>query len=209
MAEESAAIAETPDAKEAAIIDAARQTFLANGFDGASMDKIALTAGVSKRTVYNRFRSKEALFAAALLDTCRHMLPLNVDEIEDSLPVKEFLCQMAGTFLRGILSPEAIALRRIAAFEAARTPALGRAYLENGPQTLVAIAKPIMERAIARGDFYTDDVEKALWRLGGLLMEPLFTEVLMGQDPEDVEAAIAKQVDDACEAFFKIYGPSA
>ncbi len=35
---------------------------MVNGFVGASMDRIALRANVSKRTVYNHFPSKEVLF---------------------------------------------------------------------------------------------------------------------------------------------------
>ena len=41
------------DRKREAIIQAAIAEFRANGFDITSMDKIAATAGVSKRTVYN------------------------------------------------------------------------------------------------------------------------------------------------------------
>ncbi|WP_339430905.1 TetR/AcrR family transcriptional regulator [Pseudomonas sp. EA_65y_Pfl2_P78] len=51
------------DRKREAIIQAAIAEFRANGFEITSMDKIAATAGVSKRTVYNHFLSKEALFA--------------------------------------------------------------------------------------------------------------------------------------------------
>ena len=74
------------DEKEAAILEAALTTFLAKGYDAASMDTIALTAGVSKRTVYNRFRSKEELFAATIDESCRRILPVDVDTIEHSLP---------------------------------------------------------------------------------------------------------------------------
>lgn len=54
------------DRKRDAIIQAAIVEFRANGFDITSMDKIAATAGVSKRTVYNHFPSKEELFAEIL-----------------------------------------------------------------------------------------------------------------------------------------------
>jgi TetR/AcrR family transcriptional regulator, regulator of autoinduction and epiphytic fitness len=54
------------DRKRAAVIVAAIEEFLAAGFDGTSMDRIAARASVSKRTVYNHFPSKEALFAAIL-----------------------------------------------------------------------------------------------------------------------------------------------
>ncbi|PBJ21766.1 HTH-type transcriptional regulator RutR [Pseudomonas sp. ACN8] len=54
------------DRKRQAIIQAAINEFRENGFEITSMDKIAATAGVSKRTVYNHFPSKEELFAEIL-----------------------------------------------------------------------------------------------------------------------------------------------
>lgn len=48
------------DRKREAIIQAAIAEFRANGFEITSMDKIAATAGVSKRTVYNHFLAKRS-----------------------------------------------------------------------------------------------------------------------------------------------------
>ena len=52
--------------KRDAIIEAAIQVFQVEGYDRASMDRIAEVSGASKRTVYNHFTSKDALFQAAL-----------------------------------------------------------------------------------------------------------------------------------------------
>ncbi|MEL7487906.1 MAG: TetR/AcrR family transcriptional regulator [Pseudomonadota bacterium] len=194
------------DEKEAAIIDAARETFLSRGFDAASMDAIAMSAGVSKRTVYNRFRSKEDLFAAAILETCRRILPLDIENIEQSQPTEEFIRTTAITFLRGVFAPESIALRRIAAFESARKPALGRSYLEHGPRWMARNVAPMLARAAERGELDISDPEQAVWQLGALITEPLYTEILMGDDPEDRDAAIERQIDRGLAAFFKIYG---
>ncbi|MDH5516785.1 MAG: TetR/AcrR family transcriptional regulator [Gammaproteobacteria bacterium] len=49
------------DKKHAAIISAAKVAFKDQGVKASSMDKIAEMAGVSKRTVYNHFATKEAL----------------------------------------------------------------------------------------------------------------------------------------------------
>ncbi|MBI1365306.1 MAG: TetR family transcriptional regulator [Alphaproteobacteria bacterium] len=201
-----AAPAPVEDSKEAAIIEAARKVFLARGYDGASMDLIALTAGVSKRTVYNRFRSKEELFAAAIMETCRHILPVETTSIESSLPPEEFIREMARLFLHGVIEPEALALKRIAAFEAARSPALGEAYLRHGPRWMIKAYTPMLERLVARGALKVDDPERALWRLGAMLTEPLVTDVLMGQPPADLEAAIEWQIDSAVSAFMQLYG---
>lgn len=195
------------DKKTIAIVEAARQTFLARGFDAASMDQIALTAGVSKRTVYNRFRSKEELFGAAITETCAHILPLDVADIEASLPPDAFINALAKEFLRGVLAPDALSLRRIAAFEAERTPAIGKAYLENGPKWMVDQSAPILARLVEKGVFrQIDDVDEAIWQLGALITEPLYTRVLMGDAPDDLDAAINEQVSRGVAAFMKIYG---
>jgi TetR/AcrR family transcriptional regulator of autoinduction and epiphytic fitness len=54
------------DRKRAAILDAAVSEFRQSGYEATSMDRIAASAGVSKRTVYNHFPSKEVLFAQIL-----------------------------------------------------------------------------------------------------------------------------------------------
>ncbi|MDP3524882.1 MAG: helix-turn-helix domain-containing protein, partial [Hoeflea sp.] len=50
--------------REAIIIDAAEQVILSQGLGGASMAAIAQEAGMSKRTLYEVFESRAALFAA-------------------------------------------------------------------------------------------------------------------------------------------------
>jgi AcrR family transcriptional regulator len=50
------------------VLEAARRTFLARGYHGASIDAIALAAGFSKGVVYSQFGSKDDLFLALLAE---------------------------------------------------------------------------------------------------------------------------------------------
>ena len=52
--------------KRAAILAGATEVFRLEGFDAASMDRIAEVSSVSKRTIYNHFGSKDALFEAVV-----------------------------------------------------------------------------------------------------------------------------------------------
>ncbi|WP_157467232.1 TetR/AcrR family transcriptional regulator [Frankia sp. QA3] len=52
--------------KHAAITRAARRMFGRDGYSRTSIDAIATEAGVSTRTIYNHFESKEQLFSAVL-----------------------------------------------------------------------------------------------------------------------------------------------
>ncbi|MBT8471945.1 MAG: TetR/AcrR family transcriptional regulator [Marinicaulis sp.] len=193
------------DKKTAAIVGAARKMFLTKGFDAASMDEIALTASVSKRTVYNRFRSKEELFGAAIEQTCKSLVPVNMAEIDPTVPAEEFIKSLSIQFVEGLFQPDALSLRRIAAFEAERTPEIGRTYMEHGPQWMVDQCAPLLAKIAENSSLDIDDPKAALWQLGVLITEPLHTRLLMGAAPKDLPAAIAKQVDQGVRAFFKLY----
>jgi AcrR family transcriptional regulator len=75
------------------ILDAAYGLFWRQGFVRVSMDQIAERAKVTKRTLYQRFRSKDDLIAAALARSSelamdrleRFQLPANRDAMIDSI----------------------------------------------------------------------------------------------------------------------------
>lgn len=78
--------------KATQILNGALQEFLARGYAGTSMDRVAATAGVSKPTVYNHFQDKEGLFRALVQKIARErfQLKFNLESfdgpLEDSLP---------------------------------------------------------------------------------------------------------------------------
>lgn len=55
-------------ASSARIISAARRHFFAHGFRGVTMDDVAAELGMSKKTLYARFSSKEEIIQAVLLN---------------------------------------------------------------------------------------------------------------------------------------------
>ena len=48
--------------KRHTVLESAEELFLTRGFNGTSMDEVAVHAGVSKQTVYNQFANKASLF---------------------------------------------------------------------------------------------------------------------------------------------------
>jgi TetR/AcrR family transcriptional repressor of mexJK operon len=79
----SKAVREGSAHKRAAILGAARQLFLADGFDRISVDAVAASAGVSKRTVYDYFGDKKSLLQAVVAEVARSLLAavnLAIDE---------------------------------------------------------------------------------------------------------------------------------
>lgn len=191
--------------KGRAIFDAAMALFLEEGFDGASMDRIAARAGVSKRTVYNRFKSKEDLFAAVVRDMCFQILPLGAPDMGfDEEPV-QFLTRFARNFLKFTMEPQMLSLHRLLSFEASRSPQLGALFFENGPHKVLTLLTEYFARQVALGRLAIDDYERAAWQLMALIKEPLHFTALFGQRPADVGAAIEAQAASGIAAFLKLY----
>jgi len=108
--------------KHAAIIDAAAHEFREAGFAATSMDRIADRAEVSKRTVYNHFANKDALFEAileVLWDRARRATQL---EYEAGTPLKDQLETLAHRKLEIIADPNYLGLARALVAEAIRSP---------------------------------------------------------------------------------------
>ena len=100
--------------KREAILQAAIAEFRSSGFEITSMDKIAATAGVSKRTVYNHFPSKETLFAE-ILNRLWHSITAEQDvSYSCEKPLREQLRALLQAKLRMLADENFLDLARIA-----------------------------------------------------------------------------------------------
>ncbi|QVW22075.1 TetR/AcrR family transcriptional regulator [Pseudomonas hormoni] len=102
------------DRKREAIIQAAIAEFRANGFDITSMDKIAATAGVSKRTVYNHFPSKEELFAEILNQLWARVTAEQETAYRPDLPLRDQMRLMLMAKLQMLADDNFLDLARVA-----------------------------------------------------------------------------------------------
>ncbi|MCE6980362.1 TetR/AcrR family transcriptional regulator [Pseudomonas frederiksbergensis] len=102
------------DRKREAIIQAAIAEFRTNGFDITSMDKIAATAGVSKRTVYNHFPSKEELFAEILNQLWTRVTAEQEASYRPDLPLRDQLRLMLQAKLQMLADDNFLDLARVA-----------------------------------------------------------------------------------------------
>lgn len=114
------------DRKRLAILDAAAAQFRANGFDASSMDKIAEGAGVSKRTVYNHFPSKEDLFGATLIASFESAAAEIDTPYVPGTPLRAQLKTLLERKLRVQGTPEFTGLARVAVAEAIHAPERAR-----------------------------------------------------------------------------------
>lgn len=113
--------------KRVKIIAAARDLFLADGFDRSSVDAVAAKAGVSKRTVYDYYGDKQNLLLAVVEESSSAVLNMIEQGISDHLSEFEDLAQALILFCGQIVasangSSDYIALIRLVMVEAANLP---------------------------------------------------------------------------------------
>lgn len=100
--------------KREAILQAAIAEFRSSGFEITSMDKIAATAGVSKRTVYNHFPSKEELFAEILNRLWNSITAEQFTPYDSRTPLRDQLRTLLQAKLQMLADENFLDLARIA-----------------------------------------------------------------------------------------------
>ncbi len=109
--------------------------FLRSGFAATSIEAIAATAGVSKRTLYARFPAKEAVFLAVVRRLIGDWLQ-GFDAAVDSAPSLEAALLAVGQRMLAVaLTPPALALHRLMVAEAGRFPELATALRNGGSRS--------------------------------------------------------------------------
>jgi TetR/AcrR family transcriptional repressor of mexJK operon len=131
----------------AAVVDAARTLFLRKGYVGTTMEEIAALAGLTKRTVYNNYADKHALFTqivAEVIAYAEEFARRLHDEFTVGITAANLGARLEDLGRRlalGIVRPEVIALRRLLIGEAREFPALATEYFDRAPgQVLEALA---------------------------------------------------------------------
>ena len=159
----------SPEA-DRAILDAALDLFVEQGFEAMSMEGIAARAGVGKTTIYRRWPSKETLIVAGIDELIFDVRPPDTGTLRQDLVEVLVQIQTIMTSSRaGALFP------RMAAHVAEGTP-LGRTYLERVIQPRFVMFQGIVARGVERGELPAD-VDPELIR--GLLLGPVLMWKLM------------------------------
>jgi AcrR family transcriptional regulator len=175
--------------KDRAIVLAAREHFLRDGFSGTSMDAIAKSAGVSVKTIYGHFANKNELFSHVMIAACTDHL-LSSELPSDLLLAEQFswfhdatqrgLMEAGREYLRHLLSDEQLALYRVVTRDADRFPDLGRQYHQNIARGRTGVLVAYL-KSVARKKFWNQkDATQDAALYEALLRAGIYEEVLHG-----------------------------
>lgn len=192
--------------KRQAILQAAKQSFLAHGYQGASMDAIAEAAPVSKPTLYNHFSGKQELFAAVIAQQCEALLGALAEARTEFDDPEAGLKAIAGAFVDLVFSDEALRLYRLIIAEQRQFPELGELVYRTGPEPVLRQVSSYLSELDARGKLRVADVETSSRLLLGMLKgEPHF-RCLLGLQAGLDESARHGLIDSAVSLFLRGHG---
>lgn len=119
------------DRRRAAIVAAARELFVAQGYETTTLAEIAARAGGSLATVYKLFGNKDGLLEAVILESVASGESLVRDADAARMPPAETLRRIAKGLHAQFLDPDVIALVRIVIARSICDPPFARQFFER------------------------------------------------------------------------------
>ncbi|MFI6058709.1 TetR/AcrR family transcriptional regulator [Streptomyces sp. NPDC051286] len=198
------------EAKRRAIVKAAREAFLREGF-GVGVDAIATDAGVSKVTVYNHFGSKEALFTAVIAGALDEPLggpsAAALAGLADAEDLRTAFVEAARTWVATVRdNADVIALRNLVAAELHRFPELANAWQGRGPEGHHPAVADALRTLADRGRLTIPDLETAIIQLYALLIFPHLVFSSYGTAIDD--PATDRLITSGVDMFLAHYAPA-
>ena len=188
------------------VLEGARCVFMADGFEGASVDEIARVANVSKATLYSYFPDKRHLFMEVATTECQRQASDALNRIDMEAEPADVLLQTGRHFLGFITSKFGLQIFRICVAEADRFPELGQKFYASGPAVMRAKMAAYFEKAEARGQLLIEDRILAVDQFGELCKADIWPRLIFGVTKSVSAEEIERVVKGAVRTFLARYG---
>ncbi|MRU15837.1 TetR/AcrR family transcriptional regulator [Roseovarius sp. A21] len=188
------------------VLNGAREVFMRDGFEGASVDDIAKVAGVSKATLYSYFPDKRLLFSEVAKAECNRQADGATAEIDIDAPVEVNLAAAARHLVGFFLSDFGSQVFRICVSEAHRFPDLGKRFYASGPALVRERMIPVLKSYADKGELEIEDYELAVNQFAELCKSDLFVRKLCGLQSDFSQEDVDRVIEGAVEMFVARYG---
>ena len=192
--------------KRRQIVDGAASVFQEDGYDGASMSRIAEKAGVSKGTLYNYFTSKSDLFTAYVERETADKIAW-VLEPDDSGEIGLLLGRIARRLMSILLSKSSRTLNRILISEAPKFPHLARIYYDAGQGRGLKEMSRWLQLQVEQGHLRIADPTLAAEQFVALCRTRFWIRRCLEMEEAPTDADIEVIVDANVRLFLNTYGP--
>lgn len=191
--------------KRAQVLQGATTVFSRDGYEGASMSRIAQQAGVSKGTLYNYYENKADLFAACIAGQCSATLAQALEPALASARPEEVLRNLGTRMMELMLSPKALTIFRVVASEAPKFPELSQAFYQAGPARAIGTLAGWLAAETTAGRLDVPRPQIAAEQFFSLCQAGIWLRQVLHVDPPIAPAEIAAVVGNAVEVFLQSY----
>lgn len=188
------------------VLAGARDVFLADGFEGASVDDIVRAAGVSKATLYSYFPDKRMLFMEVARVECLLQADRAIAEIDMTATVDRVLYAAATKMVEFITSDFGQRIFRICVAESERFPALGQEFYDSGPALIRHQLVCYFKVAMQRGELQIDDLELAADQFHSLCKAGILDRLAFTATRDFSTDLKETVIDGAVKTFLARYG---
>src|ERR1700682_6206094 len=197
-------VAEEDSSKRRQILDGARKVFMDLGFDGASMNEIARSAGVSKGTLYVYFADKNRLFEAIVEEEALEhgKVVFNFDPGRDAATT---LREFGRAYIELLCRPGGGSAIRTVMAIAERMPDVGRRYYEHVLEKTINRLASYLEAHVKSKDLAIDDCQLAASQFMMMCQASLFLPFIFQAAPAPSAERIAQVVESATRMFLAGY----
>ncbi len=190
------------------VLAGAREVFLRDGYEGASVDDISRAAGVSKATLYAYFPDKRLLFLEFAKAECRRQSEEGAAGVDVDRPVREVLTEAGHRMAAFMLSDFGMRVFRVCVAESERFPDLAAEFYASGPMVVREKLMAYFRLAISRGELAIDDLALAADQFHELCKADLHNRVTFGIGRDGARPDVERTVRGAVDLFLARYGTS-
>jgi AcrR family transcriptional regulator len=187
-----------------ALLSAAEHVFLSKGYVSTTMADIAQAAGMSKKTIYQVFNSKKALFDALMMDRMTVLkMPAEDADRAPTVILRAVLLDIS----RFVLAPKQIALTRLILAEIASTPEVGDVMKTRCVQVETMIQNWLALQT-SRGVFDIPDIPSAAAMLFGIAFGDFHWHLLLQLGEAPSEAVLVARIERSVAVFIRAFAPA-
>ena len=190
-----------PAERRKIILEAAAEVFFEHGYAAASIDMIIERIGGSKRTIYNEFGNKDALFTALVTELADENLA-RFERVQDSdADLRSKLVALARSLLDIYTSRHLVGIYRVIVMEAARFPKLARSIYDRGPGRATEKVRIVLEEAQEQGALRDIDLAEAADHFVGMMRDNLHLQLVLGLRAPPNEREAQHRATSAVDMF--------
>lgn len=150
------------EARHAQLLEAALDHFLEKGFEQATIEAIASSVNMTKRTVYARYSDKASLFRAAVRRAIERLnIPGEQFRAASAGDLEQTLTNLAWLRVNRVMTPAGLKLQRVINTESHRFPDIFMTYYDLAVMPLIDFLAELLREETLAGSLAVTDPEMA------------------------------------------------